>query len=93
MTETKKEYSGPVWLVIFETTIDGKLARIEVPTRFDPMNSRQVRRDCELYARLEFNKLDSRFHMSDPIKCVECIKIEPPEMEVKPAENGAPKIL
>jgi hypothetical protein len=78
MTENK-----PVFLVIFETKIAGtQTARTEVSTTSNPLNSRQVRRDCEKIARLSFEQLAKSvgvpFLASDPIKCVECVEFKPP---------------
>lgn len=65
------------FLVIFQTTIDGKLAQTDVPTVKNPLHSRQVRRDCEGVARAAFAKLaaDIGQVFDGRIKCVECIEV------------------
>jgi hypothetical protein len=66
------------FLVIFQATINGKTAQTDVSTIKDPMNSRQVRRDCEFIARKAFEVLAKKegvfFAGTDKIKCVECVE-------------------
>jgi len=67
------------FLVIFQATINGQLAQTDVSTVKNPMNSRQVRRDCEAAARAAFVKLAAdfgqKFESTDKIKCVECVEV------------------
>jgi hypothetical protein len=75
----KNETPPRVFLLIFETTIGGQLAQTEITTIKDPMNSRQIRRDCEETARLSFAQLSPLFDRGQKIKCVECIEFKAPE--------------
>ena len=67
------------FLVIFQATINNQLAETEVSTIKNPMNSRQVRRDCEAVARASFGELAAAtgnvFASTDKIKCVECLEV------------------
>lgn len=67
------------YLVIFETYINGQLARTEVPTVVNPLVSRTVRGDCEAIARASFTELANKIgHKFDgKIKAVECVEFKP----------------
>jgi hypothetical protein len=75
-----KHDNKSAFLCIFQATIDGKTCQTEVSTKFDPMNSRQVRKDCEDVARASFAKLAKSigfaFRSTDGIKCVEIIEVK-----------------
>lgn len=72
-----------VYLVIFETRIAGNDARTEVSTIKDPMNSRQVRRDCEDVAIASFFQLAEQAGATwdGKLKCVECVEFKNPGAE------------
>lgn len=71
--------SEKVFVVVFETIINGQLARVEIPTVKDPLNSRQIRKDCEVVAQASFRQLDPHPQKGDyKIKAVECIEIRGP---------------
>jgi hypothetical protein len=61
--------------VIFETTIAGELARVEVPADPKALTSRQTRLACETIARVSFRKLSPRFVATQPIKAVDIITV------------------
>jgi hypothetical protein len=72
-----------VFVVVFEAYVNGKLARVEVPTQANPMNSRQVRKDCEHVARASFAELarafNEKFGSDKKVKAVECIEVPEPD--------------
>lgn len=71
------------FLVVFQATIGGQLVQSDIPTIKNPMNSRQVRRDCEVMARAAFVELAAKvgleFKITDKIKCVECVEFMKPD--------------
>lgn len=72
----------PVFVVVFECYISGRLARVEIPTMADPINSRQVRRDCENIARRSFVELAKMVSVKADdlkLKAVDCIEVPEPD--------------
>lgn len=82
------------YLAIFETEINGKLARVEIPTVKDPMNSRTVRGDLEAVARQSFKRLAPAFHANvHRIKCVELLTVSEPDTLEELGDLETPKEL
>lgn len=71
------------FLVVFQAHIQGQLVQTDFSTKLNPLNSRQVRRDCEFVARKAFEKLAADlgfvFASSDKIKCVEIVEVREDE--------------
>jgi hypothetical protein len=86
------------FLVVFQATVAGQLAQVDFSTIRNPLNSRQVRRDCEGVARKAFERfaadLGQTFAGSDPIKCVEIVEVREDaetgttESIARPAQGG-----
>lgn len=76
--QNKKAY-----LVIFQARIGGEDAQTEIATVKDPMNSLEVRQDCEDVASASFFKLSqaSGKPWDGKLKCVECVEFKEPETE------------
>ncbi len=79
------------FLCVFQATIDSKIAQVDFSTVKNPLNSRQVRRDCEAVARSAFAKLAAdigqTFGSADKIKCVEIVEIR------EDADTGATEAI
>lgn len=67
------------FLVVFQATVAGQLAQVDFSTKKNPLNSRQIRRDCEAVARKAFERfaadLGQTFPSTDKIKCVEIVEV------------------
>lgn len=75
----KKETPPPAYLVVFQTMISGQIAQVDFSTIKNPLNSRQVRRDCEAVARDAFAQLSPLFERGQAVKCVEIVEFKAPE--------------
>lgn len=73
----------PAFVVVFETYIGGELAQVQVPTSYDPTNSRTTRRAAEIVARQSFQELAGpNYKIGQKIKVVEIIKLKEGEAYV-----------
>lgn len=65
------------FVTVFETYIGGELAQVQVPTSYDPTNSRTTRQAAEIVARQSFQKLAGpNYKIGQKIKVVEIIKLK-----------------
>lgn len=74
----------PIALAIFETRIEGRLARVELECSPDALTSREARSGLADLARIAFGNLSPKFDRKQKIKCVEIVLVKPPE----PGEGG-----
>lgn len=68
-------------VAIFETYLEGRLARTEIDVNADALQSRESRFAAETSARLAFSMLSDSWKAGQPIKCVDIVKVPVIETE------------
>ena len=66
-------------IVVFETVIDGKVARAEIDATGQALHSRHYRRVCEDLARRKFAELSPAFDRRQRIEAVDIVTLKEPE--------------
>lgn len=67
------------YAIVFDTYIDGQLARVEIPVDAKILTSREARNNAETLARICFAQLHPKFHARQRIKAVDIVKLQPAE--------------
>lgn len=63
------------FVAVFETYLEGRLARCEVDADANALQSRESRFNAETAARLAFSQLSDSWKSGQPIKCVDVVKL------------------